>query len=184
MAVAPDNGTSLSRLAFGDDARILREPNFQLLLLATVFPILGSALVSPVLESLIEPFGTGGSTIVLTTDFRAVLALRAVQGIGFAGIVPVITASIGDMYDDTAEVTGQGLRHLVNGVSEAGVPLLAGALVASAWQYPFLLYALAVPVAAVVALRFSEPTVERSEPGGAGDPTERFDPIPRPPKLR
>jgi MFS family permease len=205
---------SLLRRAFGEDARILRESNFQLLLLATVFPILGSTIVSPVLESLIEPFGTsatdvglmisaltapaifvipvsgvladrygrrpvlvaslllfgaGGSAIALTTDFRVVLALRALQGIGFAGVVPVITASIGDMYDDSAEVTGQGLRHTVNGISGAAFPLLAGALVASAWQYPFLLYAAAFPVAAVVALRFTEPTNVNTGAGGGDD---------------
>lgn len=206
---------SLLRRAFGEDARILRESNFQLLLLATVFPILGSTIVSPVLESLIEPFGTsatdiglmisaltapaifvipvsgvladrygrrpvlvaslllfgaGGSAIALTTDFRVVLALRALQGIGFAGVVPVITASIGDMYDDSAEVTGQGLRHTVNGISGAAFPLLAGALVASAWQYPFLLYAAAFPVAAVVALRFTEPTKMNTGAGGGDGP--------------
>ena len=206
---------SLLRRAFGEDARILRESNFQLLLLATVFPILGSTIVSPVLESLIEPFGTsatdiglmisaltapaifvipvsgvladrygrrpvlvaslllfgaGGSAIALTTDFRVVLALRALQGIGFAGVVPVITASIGDMYDDSAEVTGQGLRHTVNGISGAAFPLLAGALVASAWQYPFLLYAAAFPVAAVVALRFTEPTNVNTGAGGGDGP--------------
>ena len=206
---------SLLRRAFGEDARILRESNFQLLLLATVFPILGSTIVSPVLESLIEPFGTsatdiglmisaltapaifvipvsgvladrygrrpvlvaslllfgaGGSAIALTTDFRVVLALRALQGIGFAGVVPVITASIGDMYDDSAEVTGQGLRHTVNGISGAAFPLLAGALVASAWQYPFLLYAAAFPVAAVVALRFTEPTKVNTGAGGGDGP--------------
>jgi MFS family permease len=206
---------SLLRRAFGEDARILRESNFQLLLLATVFPILGSTIVSPVLESLIEPFGTsatdiglmisaltapaifvipvsgvladrygrrpvlvaslllfgaGGSAIALTTDFRVVLALRALQGIGFAGVVPVVTASIGDMYDDSAEVTGQGLRHTVNGISGAAFPLLAGALVASAWQYPFLLYAAAFPVAAVVALRFTEPTNVNTGAGGGDGP--------------
>ena len=206
---------SLLRRAFGEDARILRESNFQLLLLATVFPILGSTIVSPVLESLIEPFGTsatdiglmisaltapaifvipvsgvladrygrrpvlvaslllfgaGGSAIALTTDFRVVLALRALQGIGFAGVVPVITASIGDMYDDSAEVTGQGLRHTVNGISGAAFPLLAGALVASAWQYPFLLYAAAFPVAAVVALRFTEPASVNTGAGGGDGP--------------
>jgi ACDE family multidrug resistance protein len=202
------------RSAFGDDAVVLNESDFQLLLLATIFPILGTALVSPLLDSLIEPFGTtpgnvglmvsfvtgpaivvipisgiladrygrrpvlvtslllfgiGGSAIVLTNDFRVVLALRFVQGIGFGGIVPTITASIGDMYDGGKEVTGQGLRMMVNGISGAAFPLLAGALLALAWQYPFLLYAIALPVAAVVYLRFEEPTSESSEDAGEKD---------------
>lgn len=191
------------RSAFGDDADVLRETDFQLLLLATMFPILGTAIVSPVLDSVIEPFGTspagiglmisfftapaifiipiaglladrygrrpvlvaalllfgiGGASIVLTTDFRVVLALRFVQGFGFGGLVPTITASIGDMFDEGKEVTGQGLRMTVNGLSSTVFPLFAGALVAVGWRYPFLLYAAAIPVAVVVYLRFDEPT--------------------------
>ena len=194
---------ALLRSAFGEDAAILRDANFQLLLSATVFPILGTALVSPVLESVIDPFGaspaniglmisfltapailvipftgaladrygrrpilvvalllfgSGGSAIALTSDFRIVLGLRAIQGVGFAGLVPVITASIGDMYDGEEEVAGQGLRMFINGISGAVFPLLAGGLVVVAWQYPFVLYAVAFPVAAVVYLRFAEPT--------------------------
>ncbi len=193
----------LRRLILGEDAIILRDSNLQLLLLATVFPILGTSLVSPVLESLIGPFGAsaanigliisfltapaivaipiagvladrygrrpvlvvalllfgaGGSLIVSTTDFRVVLGLRVIQGVGFAGIVPVITTSIGDMYDGEREVTGQGLRMLVNGISGAVFPLLAGVLVTVTWQYPFALYAAAFPVAAAVYLRFPERT--------------------------
>lgn len=193
----------LLRSIFGDDAVILRETDFQLLLLSSVFPILGVALVSPILNSLIDPFGAspaniglivsfltvsslitipmsglladrygrrpvliaalvlfggGGTAIALTTDFRIVLALRFVQGIGFGGILPIITASIGDMYAGGREATGQGIRMMMTGLSAATFPLLAAGLVVFAWQYPFLLYALAFPVAVLVYLRFEEPT--------------------------
>lgn len=188
---------------FGEEATVLDELDFQLLLLSTIFPILGTALVSPVLDSVIEPFGTtpariglmisfatgpaillipiagvladrygrrpvlvgsllafgtGGAAIAATTDFRVVLGLRFLQGVGFSGLVPIITTSIGDMYDGTREATGQGLRMATNGVSGALFPLFAGALVALAWQLPFLLYALAFPVAVVVYRWFEEPT--------------------------
>lgn len=205
----------MSRLqsAFGDEATVVRDPQFRVLLLATVFPVLGTTLVSPILESVIEPlgtspgnvgllisfltapaivviplsgvladrygrrpvlvaalllFGAGGSAIAFTGEFRVALALRAVQGVGFAGIVPVITASIGDMYDGEREVTGQGLRMTVNGTSGAVLPLVAGVLVGVAWQYPFVLYALAFPVAAVVALQFGEPTAAAEESSETG----------------
>ncbi len=193
---------------FGEDASVLDDTDFQLLLLATMFPILGTALVSPVLDSVIEPFGTtpasvglvvsvatgpaillipfagaladrvgrrpvvvgslllfgtAGAAIATTTDFRVVLGLRFLQGVGFSGLVPVITTSIGDMYDGTREATGQGLRMATNGVSGAIFPLLAGALVAVAWQFPFLLYGLAVPVAVVVYWWFEEPSDEEHD---------------------
>lgn len=202
--------------AFGDDATILSESDFQLLLLATMFPILATALVSPVLDSMIEPlgttaadiglvvsfltapaivvipvsgvladrygrmpvlvvalvlFGAGGSAIALTDDFGVVLALRAVQGVGFGGIVPIITASIGDMYAGDREVTGQGLRMMVNGASGALFPPIAGALVVVAWQLPFVLYAIALPVALLVYLRFEEPTDDAADGPGEAETT-------------
>ena len=198
---------------FGEEAAILRETDYQLLLLSTIFPILGTALVSPVLDSVIEPFGTtpariglmisfatgpaillipiagvladrygrrpvlvgsllafgtGGAAIAATTDFRVVLALRFLQGVGFSGLVPIITTSIGDMYDGTREATGQGLRMATNGLSGAFFPLLAGALVVVAWQLPFLLYALAFPVAAIVYRWFEEPTEATPDPATPG----------------
>jgi len=134
---------SIRRL-FGDDAEILRDSDFQLLLAANVLGALGTALVSPTLNSLTGPFGVSaadiglfmsaftapaivmiplaglladrygrkkvlivgllvfgaaGVTIAFTTEFITGVGLRALQGIGFAGITPVIITSIGDMYE-------------------------------------------------------------------------------------
>jgi len=206
---------------FGEDAAVLGETDFQLLLLATVFPILGTGLVSPVLDSVIEPFGTTaadvglmvsfltapgivlipvagmladrygrkpvlvaglllfgipGTAIGLTTDFRVVLALRFLQGVGFSGLVPTITTSIGDMYAGAREATAQGLRLGMNGISGAVVPPLAGLLVVVSWRYPFALYASAVPVAVAVQLWFAETTDESDpEPDRDGEETETRD---------
>jgi MFS family permease len=199
---------------FGDDATILRETDFQLLSFATVLPVLGTALLSPLLDSLIEPFGASSATIGLTisaftappilmipvagmladrygrkrvlvasllifglagtaiaftTDFRVVLALRVLQGVGFAGINPVIITSIGDLYSGGAEATGQGIRFMMSGLSGAVFPLLAGLLVLVAWQYPFLLYAVAIPIAAGVYRWFDEPTPTRTAAADGGD---------------
>ncbi len=200
---------------FGDDAAILRERDFRLLLLANVLPVLGSSLLSPVLNSLIEPFGTSpadvglmisvftapgiviipvtgvladrygrkpvlvvalvvfglaGSAIAFTAEFRVALGLRLLQGVGFAGISPIIITSIGDLYAGAKEATGQGLRFTVSGLSATVFPPISGALVVLAWQYPFLLYAMALPVAAAVYLWFDEPT-----PPDAADATETAD---------
>lgn len=198
---------------FGKDAAIVRENEFQLLLLSTIFPILAAGIVSPVLDSVIGPFGTTpaniglmisfvtapaivfipfagvladrygrkpiltgslllfgatGTAIVATTDFRVVLGLRFLQGVGYSGIAPVITTSIGDMYEGERETTGQGLRMGVNGISGFVFPLVAGALITIAWQLPFLLYALAIPVAFVVHRWFEEP-VDRTRSTREGD---------------
>lgn len=194
---------------FGDKSRIVRESGFQSLMLATVFPVLGTALLSPVLDSLIDPlgatpanigllisvftapaivmipisglladqfgrkpilvlslvlFGASGTAIVFTTNFETILVLRALQGVGFSGINPVIVTSIGDIYRGSREVTAQGLRLMGSGLSGTVFPFVAGILVLFAWQYPFLLYAISIPIAGVVYLRFEEPTAAPTDP--------------------
>jgi MFS family permease len=188
---------------FGDDVDLLRERNFQLLLLANVMAPMGSGVLSPILDSLTGPFGVsparigllisaftapaiiimpvaglladrygrkplllaglllfglGGTAIVLTTDFTVALGLRFLQGMGFAGMTPIIITSIGDMYAGAREAAAQGFRFTVSGLTQAIFPIASGVIVLLAWQYPFLLYALAFPVAMVVFLWFEEPT--------------------------
>lgn len=194
---------------FGEEAGILRETDFQVLLLASITAPLGPLLFSPLLNSLtgvfavssariglllsaytapaiviiplvglltdqygrkpvlvtgLTLFGIAGTAIVFTADFEVVLALRLIQGIGGSGIVPVIITSIGDLYLDAQEATAQGLRFSISGLSQAVFPLIAGILVAIAWQYPILLYAIALPIAALVHLFLEEPQ-QRSTSG-------------------
>jgi len=187
---------------FGSDAAVLQEDEFRILLLANVFPVLGTGVVSPILDSLTGPlganpadlsllisvfsapsivvipvaglladrygrkpilvaaltlFGLAGTAIAFTTDFTVVLVLRALQGVAFAGISPVIITSIGDLYDERTETTAQGIRFTGSGLSSALFPLLSGLLVVAGWQYPFLLYFLALPCALVVYRWFEDP---------------------------
>lgn len=198
---------SLSSIA-GADSGIVRERPFQLLLLINVLPPLGTALLSPVLGSLVEPlgastaniglmmsaftapsifvipiagvisdrygrrpvlifglcwFGLTGTAIAFVSTFGAALALRALQGIGFAALTPIIITSLGDLYTGTKEATAQGLRFTGSGLSQTAFPLAAGVLVGVAWQYPFLLYAVAFPIAAVVYVYFEEPLDEAAD---------------------
>ncbi len=190
------------RWLVGDDGDILTERQFQLLLLTNVMAPLGTALLSPILDSLIEPFGaspasiglmvsaftapaiflipvtgmiadrygrrpvllfgllcfgSAGTAIALTTDFRIVLTLRLLQGLGFAALSPIVITSIGDLYEGSKEATGQGLRFTGSGVVQTVFPLAAGVLVVMAWQYPFLLHLIAFPIAIAVYLYFEEP---------------------------
>ncbi|WP_280586800.1 MFS transporter [Halorubrum sp. Boch-26] len=194
----------------GADSGIVRERPFQLLLLINVLPPLGTALLSPVLGSLVEPlgastaniglmmsaftapsivvipiagvvsdrygrrpvlifgllwFGLTGTAIAFVSTFAAALALRALQGIGFAALTPIIITSLGDLYAGTKEATAQGLRFTGSGLSQTAFPLAAGVLVGMAWQYPFLLYAVAFPIAAIVYVYFEEPLDEVSDEG-------------------
>ncbi|WP_380677146.1 MFS transporter [Salinigranum sp. GCM10025319] len=191
------------RLA-GDDASVVDDRGFRVLLLASVASPLGASVVSPVLDSLTTPFGVSearigllmavftapavllipvvgvvsdrygrkpvlaaglslfgaaGVSIALTTDFTTVLALRLLQGIGYAGVAPVLIASVGDLYEGAREATAQGLRFTTVGASATVFPLLSGLLIGVAWQAPFVLYAVALVAAVVVLFVFEEPQV-------------------------
>lgn len=200
---------------------MIHESDFRLLLAANAIGALGTALVSPLLDTLTAPFGVsaariglmvtafaapavvivplggvlvdrigrkpilvtgllcfgvGGAAIAFTTDFRIVLALRVLQGIGFAGVIPIIITCIGDLYEGDAEATAQGLRFAVSGLSQAVFPVTAGVLVVVAWQYPFLIYGLGIPVAAAIWLWFEEPTDALGSPeSGARNGEEKRD---------
>lgn len=188
---------------FGEHAGVLRETDFQLLLLANLTAPLGVAVMAAILDSLIDPlgatpgtiglmmsaftspaiimivvagviadrigrkkvlvasllvFGLTGASIGLTTDFRVALALRFIQGTAWGGLIPIIITSIGDVYEGTKEATAQGFRFTGSGVSSAITPLLAGLLVAVAWQFPFAMYAVSIPIAVLVHRYFTEPT--------------------------
>lgn len=115
----------------------------------------------PVLVVGLLLFGGAGAAIAATVDFRIVLGLRVLQGIGFAGINPIIVTSIGDLYTDEEEAAGQGFRMVVTGVSFVLFPIVAGILVGTAWQLPFLLYGLALPIAVILVIWFEEPMGSR-----------------------
>lgn len=205
------------RALFGDEATVLRETNFQVLLLAMAVVPLGNGLISPILDTLIDPFGAtpasiglmitffwapsilvvpvagvladrygrktvlvpsivlfgaAGLGIAATTDYRVVLGLRSLQGVGWAGISPLIITSVGDLYEGAKEATAQGLRITGAGLPAAAFPLVGGALVVVGWQTPFFVYVAAFPVAATVYLWFDEPTAESADAAAdGGQPT-------------
>lgn len=187
---------------FGEESSVVGDRSMGLLLLVNLSPPLGTALVSPLLDTLTSPyavsearvglmitaftapsivliplvgtlsdragrkpvmlvglllFGVGGTALAFTTDFEIVLALRFVQGIGFAGLTPIIVTSLGDLYEDNEEATAQGIRFASSGLVLMTFPLLGGALVAVAWNLPFVLYVLPFPVAILLWRYFEEP---------------------------
>ncbi|GAB6860515.1 MFS transporter [Haloplanus litoreus] len=191
----------LATRVVGEDADVVTDPRFRVILLGSVVSPMGASLVSPLLDSLLpvygvseariglvmaaftapgivaiplvgmvsdrvgrKPvltaglalFGAAGLALAFTDDFRVAVALRLVQGVGFTGIAPVLIAATGDLFSGAREATAQGLRFTTVGLSLAVFPLLSGVLVAVAWQYPFYLFALGLPAALVVHLRFEE----------------------------
>ncbi|MFB6173622.1 MAG: MFS transporter [Halobacteriales archaeon] len=119
----------------------------------------------PVLGGNLLLFGLAGTATFVAPDFRTVLALRALQGAGFAGVLPLVVTVVSDMFGGDAEVGAQGLRVTAVNLGGFLFPVLTGALVAVAWNVPFLLFAGAVPVGLAVLFRLPEPASARRPEG-------------------
>lgn len=121
----------------------------------------------PVLSGSLLLFGVAGLATFFAPDFRSVLALRAVQGVGFAGTVPLVVAIVSDMFDGSAEVGAQGFRVTAVNLGGFVFPVLTGIVVAIAWNVPFLLFAIAIPVGLAVLYWLPEPTETVDRPEGS-----------------
>ncbi len=108
-------------------------------------------------------FGFSGAAIAFAPTFGWVLALRAVQGIGFSAVIPLTIVLIGDLLEGDSEVGGQGLKVFLDRVGYLILPPLGGLLAAVAWSWPFALYLIAVPLGLMV-LAWMPETKPGSEP--------------------
>lgn len=116
----------------------------------------------PVLIPLLVLFGIGGTAVAFAPTFRILLVFRAVQGIGGAGLVTLSTTLIGDYYDGTNRGAAMGLNASVLSIATASYPIIGGLLGTVGWFAPFMLYAVAVPIAIWALLQLVEPTAEDS----------------------
>jgi ACDE family multidrug resistance protein len=193
----------------GDDADVVSDPRFRVLLLGSIVSPMGASLVSPLLDTLTGVYGVGeariglvmaaftapaivaiplvglasdrygrkpvltaglalfggaGAALGVTADFRTTVALRLLQGVGYTGIAPILIAATGDIFTGDREATAQGLRFTTVGLSLAFFPVLAGLLVSVGWRYPFYMFALGLPAAAVVHVCFEE-SADNNEAG-------------------
>lgn len=118
--------------------------------------------MKPVLIGSLLIFGISGTAIAFTTNFQLVLLFRFLQGIGFAGTIPVIITALGDLYEGEKQTASQGFRFAVSGSSQGIFPILSGFLITISWQVPFFLYTLALPIALLMYFQFEEP--DRTKP--------------------
>ncbi|OGQ79814.1 MAG: hypothetical protein A3F90_18535, partial [Deltaproteobacteria bacterium RIFCSPLOWO2_12_FULL_60_19] len=90
-------------------------------------------------------FGLSGAAMAFAPTFGWLLALRAIQGIGFSAVVPLTIVLIGDLLDGANEIGGQGLKVFLDRVGYFILPPLGGLLAAIAWFWPFAMYIVVVP---------------------------------------
>lgn len=115
-----------------------------------------------VLVPLLVLFGIAGTAGAFAPSFRSLLILRAVQGIGGAGLVTLSTTLIGDYYDGTDRGAAMGLNASVLSIATASYPVIGGLLGTIGWFAPFLVYVVAVPIAIWALVQLVEPTSDSS----------------------
>lgn len=111
-----------------------------------------------VLIPIIILYGLSGLLISFTTNFAYILILRALQGIGVAGMMSLGVTLIGDLFRNKERATAMGYRTSAQNIATAIIPFVAGALAAIVWFYPFFIYSLAIPlgIVAIFKLKIQE----------------------------
>jgi MFS transporter, ACDE family, multidrug resistance protein len=109
-------------------------------------------------------FGIFGGACALAPDFKTLLILRGLQGIGGAPLLAVSNAILGDLFSGQKRAEAMGLNTTVMYAGYVIYPLLGGALAGLAWNYAFLPFLIAIPVGiiALVSLHCPEPKSKES----------------------
>lgn len=117
----------------------------------------------PVLICSLLLYGIAGSSAFVAESLTAILCGRIFLGVAVAGIMSSITTLIGDYFQ------GQLLNHMM-GLQSAfmafgGVVfLLMGGLLADiGWQWPFLVYTVALLILPLALLHLAEPEANRNK---------------------
>jgi len=95
-------------------------------------------------------FGVAGGACGFTQDFATVLVLRFIQGAGGAALGVLNVTLIGDLYTGRERASAMGYNASVLSIGTATYPAIGGVMAVIAWNAPFLLSFLAIPVGLLV----------------------------------
>jgi len=134
-----------------------------------------------VLVPLLFTFGIAGAGIAFVTDFRYVLLLRFLQGIGASALITLAITIVGDVYEGQQRDALIGVNGSATSAGAAVYPLIGGALAAVRWNVPFLFFGVGV-LAGVFALLVLEPTPS-TDPDSVGTYLSRLGAVARIPSV-
>lgn len=115
-------------------------------------------------------YAAGGLVPFLVDAFWMVVAGRVVIGIAEAGILTVTNTLLADYFDDKVRRKWLTLQAVVGTLMGSGLLVLSGWLASLGWQWPFAVYAVALPLFVASWFWLYEPAVQRAAPaaGAAG----------------
>jgi ACDE family multidrug resistance protein len=103
--------------------------------------------------------GIFGGACALAPDFKSLLILRILQGVTGAPLPSISLTIISDLFSGTERAKALGFNNMVMYMGYIVYPALGGALAGIAWNYPFLLFPLSIPLGLVAftSLQCPEP---------------------------
>jgi len=114
-------------------------------------------------------FGIAGIALQMSTgSFGLFLSIRFIQGLAFAGLLPLTMTILGDAYRGSDLIRSQGRRSVAMLTGDGTLPIIGGVLAAMTWQAPWLGQLLAIPFGLAVLARMTDPpSLEARAPRGA-----------------
>jgi MFS family permease len=101
-------------------------------------------------------YGVGGGAGLVVDEFLPLLLSRVVLGVGTAAVYTGVTVLIYELYEGWAMERALGYRSSANSARAAVWPLVGGAAGTLAWNVPFGVYLVALPLGLLAAATVPE----------------------------
>jgi MFS family permease len=96
-------------------------------------------------------YSIAGSLCFFAPNFEMLLLLRFLSGLGAGALATLSLILIGDLFRDTEQKEALGYRTSFGYFSNGILPVFGGFIAIAGWNYPFLLFALGIPISMVAA---------------------------------
>ena len=96
-------------------------------------------------------YSIAGSLCFFAPNFETLLLLRFLSGLGAGSLATLSLILIGDLFSNKEQKEALGYRTSFGYLSNGILPIFGGFLAVISWNYPFLLFALGMPISIIAA---------------------------------